>query len=71
MRERPITLALQFLWATLFARGLATDTSVVEIFLEGFIVCDTAEFRRAIIPYRDDGSLTVITVEGSAYAASL
>jgi hypothetical protein len=45
--------------------------SVVEIFLGGFIVCDTAKFRRATIPYRDDGSLTVITVEGSGYAASL
>jgi hypothetical protein len=45
--------------------------SVVEIFLGGFIVCDTAKLRRATIPYRDDGSLTVITVEGSGYAASL
>jgi hypothetical protein len=45
--------------------------SVVEIFLGGFIVCNTAKFRRATIPYRDDGGLTVITVQGSAYAASL
>jgi hypothetical protein len=29
------------------------------------------KFGRAIIPHRDDGSLTMITVEGSAYAASL
>jgi hypothetical protein len=45
--------------------------SWVEIFLERLIVCDTTKFGRAIIPHRDDGSLTMITVEGSAYAASL
>jgi hypothetical protein len=62
---------LQFLWATLFARGFASEMSVVKISLGGFIVYDTAKFRRSIIPHRDDGRLSMITVEGSAYAASL
>jgi hypothetical protein len=39
----------RFLRAILFARGFATEMSVVEIFLEGLLVCDTARFRGAII----------------------
>jgi hypothetical protein len=46
--------------------------SVVEIFLEEILVCDTDGFRCAtMIVSDDDGSPTVITVEGSAYAAAL
>jgi hypothetical protein len=63
--------SLTILMGHSFARGFATEMSVVEIFLGAFIVCDAAKFRRATILYRDDGSLTVITVEGSAYAAYL
>jgi hypothetical protein len=59
------------LWTTLFAREFATELSWVEIFLEGFIVCDTAKFRRATVLHRDDRSPAMITVEGSAYAAAL
>jgi hypothetical protein len=43
----------------------------MEIALRGFIVCEAAKIPPRHYLYRDDGSLTVITVEGSAYAASL
>jgi hypothetical protein len=33
--ELTVIQALQFLWATLFARGFATEMSVVEIFFGG------------------------------------
>jgi hypothetical protein len=39
----------RLLRAILFVHGFATEMSVVDIFLEGLLVCDTARFRGAII----------------------